>query len=159
MTKKVGIYEMGETLGQGAFGLVKHAYNAETGEEVAIKILDKEKIKQEDLGESIKKEVTLMKMIKHPNIVRLIEVLASNSKIYLVLEVIKGGDLFDVIKDSKGLSEEVTRKHFWQIIQGVEYCHLRGISHRDLKPENILIDEEGVIKISDFGLSSLRKQF
>ena len=116
MTKKVGIYEMGETLGQGAFGHVKAAINSETGEEVAIKILDKEKIKQEDLGESIKKEVMLMKMIKHPNIVRLIEVLASNSKISLVLEVIKGGDLFDVIKDNKGLPEEEARKYFWQII-------------------------------------------
>jgi 5'-AMP-activated protein kinase catalytic alpha subunit len=69
-----------------------------TGEQVAIKILDKEKVKQEDLGESIKKEVTLMKMIKHANVVKLIEVLASNSKIYIVLELIKCGDLFDAIK-------------------------------------------------------------
>ncbi len=76
---------------------VKQAINNENGEEVAIKILDKEKVKQEDLGESIKKEVTLMKMINHENIAKLIEVLASNSKIYLVIEIIKGGDLWDVI--------------------------------------------------------------
>jgi serine/threonine protein kinase len=95
MTKKVGIYELGETLGTGAFGIVKGATNTENQEQVAIKILDKEKLKQESLGESIKKEVILMKMIKHPNVVRLIEVLASNSKIYLVIELIKGGDLFD----------------------------------------------------------------
>jgi len=80
------------------FASVKKAINTETGDAVAIKILDKEKVKQEDLGESIKKEVTLMKMIKHKNVVRLIEVLASNSKIYIVLELIRGGDLFDAIK-------------------------------------------------------------
>jgi len=80
-------------------------------------------------------------------------VLASNSKIYLVLELIKGGDLFDVIKDHNGLQEDLSRKYFQQIIRGVEFCHARGISHRDLKPENILLNEEGVIKISDFGLS------
>ena len=100
MTKRVGIYELGDVLGQGAFGLVKKALNTHTQEEVAIKILDKEKIVEENLGESIKKEVMLMKMIKHPNIVSLIEVLASNSKIYLVLELIKGGDLFDRIADN-----------------------------------------------------------
>lgn len=77
---------------------VKKAVNTETGQEVAIKILDKEEVKREDLGESIKKEVTLMKMIKHKNVVRLIEVLASNSKIYIVLELVRGGDLFDAIK-------------------------------------------------------------
>lgn len=80
---------------------------------MAIKILDKEKIKQEDLGESIKKEVTMMKMIKHKNIVKLKEVLASNSKIYLVLELIRGGDLFDVIRDKGGLDEDTARKYFY----------------------------------------------
>ena len=90
--------------------------------------------------------------------------LASNSKIYLVLELIKGGDLFDVISgtillywmpliEQEGLDESKARRIFLQIIRGVEYCHQRGISHRDLKPENILMDEHGVVKISDFGLS------
>ena len=80
---------------------------------MAIKILDKEKIKQEELGEHITKEVALMKMIKHPNVVRLIEVLASNSKIFIVLELIKSGDLFKKISDSKnGIEEESSRKYF-----------------------------------------------
>jgi 5'-AMP-activated protein kinase catalytic alpha subunit len=101
-----------------------------------------------------------MKMIKHPNIAKLKEVLASNSKIYLVIELIRGGDLFDKIKEQEGgLEEETARKYFKQIVQGVEYCHIRGISHRDLKPENILMNEEGLIKISDFGLSALCKRF
>jgi serine/threonine protein kinase len=95
----------------------------------------------------------MMKMINHRNIVKLKEVLASNSKIYLVLELIRGGDLFDVIKDKGGLDEKTARRYFFQIMRGVHYCHERGISHRDLKPENILIDETGRIKISDFGLS------
>lgn len=79
---------------------------------MAIKILDKERVKQEDLGESIKKEVQLMKMIQHPNIVKLKEVLASNSKIYLVLELINGGDLFDIIKVKEKLDEDIARKYF-----------------------------------------------
>ena len=106
-----------------------------------------------------------MKMIKHKNIVKLKEVLASNSKIYLVLELIRGGDLFDVIRgnscyailsinlDKGGLDEATAKKFFYQILRGVHYCHERGISHRDLKPENILINEKGRVKISDFGLS------
>ncbi len=114
MTKRVGVYDLGPTLGKGAFGIVKEATNSDTGEKVAIKIFDKEKIKEEDLGESIKKEVTLMKMIKHPNVIKLKEVLASNSKIFLVLELIEGGDLFNTImKDGeKGFPEKTARKYF-----------------------------------------------
>jgi serine/threonine protein kinase len=95
-------------------------------------------------------------MISHPNIVKLVEVLASHTKIYLVLELVEGSDLFDKINKRNGLPEELCREYFRQIIAGVEHCHKQGVCHRDLKPENILIHStDNVLKISDFGLSSL----
>eukprot|EP00357_Protocruzia_adherens_P018202 CAMPEP_0114973778 /NCGR_PEP_ID=MMETSP0216-20121206/1150_1 /TAXON_ID=223996 /ORGANISM="Protocruzia adherens, Strain Boccale" /LENGTH=405 /DNA_ID=CAMNT_0002334321 /DNA_START=106 /DNA_END=1323 /DNA_ORIENTATION=+ len=110
------------------------------------------------MTEPLKKEITLMKLLSHPNVVELIEVLASRSKIYVVLELIKGGDLFDFIQAEGALSEERARKYFHQMFSALEYCHGEHIVHRDLKPENILIDENGNVKISDFGFSALFKQ-
>lgn len=88
-------------------------------------------------------------MIDHENVVKLVEVLASNSKIYIVLELVNGGDLFDKIKESKGgLTEMESRKYLRQILNGLEFCHSKGVSHRDLKPENILLAENDILKIS-----------
>ncbi|KAM3136324.1 hypothetical protein pb186bvf_011623 [Paramecium bursaria] len=154
MTKRVGDYELGKILGQGSFGVVRQATHVISKEEFAIKIIDKEKVKKEDLVESLKKEIQILMIIEHPNIVKLIEVLASKTKIYLVLEWIRGGELFDKIKHSK-LSEQQMRIYFRQIIRALQYCQTKQIAHRDLKPENILICENDRIKINDFGLSSL----
>ncbi|CDW85253.1 cbl-interacting serine threonine-protein kinase 9 [Stylonychia lemnae] len=94
-------------------------------------------------------------MIDHPNVVKLVEVLGNNTKIFIVLELINGGDLFDKIKEqTTGLSEQQTREYFKQILSAVEYCHKMSVFHRDLKPENILVDDNNQLKISDFGLSS-----
>lgn len=155
MVKKVGKYELGRTLGEGTFGKVKYAMNTETNEAVAIKILDKEKIQKQNMGNQIKKEISIMKMVKHKYIVGMIEVLASKTKIFIVLELIVGGELFDKIVTVGKLSEEQAFFYFDQLVEGVEYCHKLGVCHRDLKPENLLLDEHGDLKISDFGLSSL----
>lgn len=155
MVKKVGKYELGRSLGEGTFGKVKYANDTETNEAVAIKILDKEKIQKQNMGNQIKKEISIMKMVKHKNIVHMIEVLASKTKIFIVLELVTGGELFDKIVQVGKLNEEQARFYFQQLIDGVEYCHKLGICHRDLKPENLLLDEHGNLKISDFGLSSL----
>ncbi|CAD8102545.1 unnamed protein product [Paramecium sonneborni] len=156
MTKRVGDYELGAILGQGAFGIVRSAINVITKQEFAIKIIDKEKIKREELIESLKKEIHILMIINHPNIVKLIEVLASKTKIYLVLEWIKGGELFDVIRNNKYIQEPQMRKYFRQIIRAIRYCQSKSIAHRDLKPENILIcNQTDQIKVNDFGLSSL----
>jgi 5'-AMP-activated protein kinase catalytic alpha subunit len=155
MVKKVGKYEIGKTLGEGTFGKVKYAVNTETGERVAIKVLDKEKIQKQNMGAQIKKEISIMKMVKHDYVVQLKEVLASRTKIFIVLELITGGELFDKIVAEGRFIEEQARFYFRQLIEGVAYCHAQGVCHRDLKPENLLLDENNNLKISDFGLSAL----
>ncbi|KAK9758113.1 hypothetical protein RND81_01G208000 [Saponaria officinalis] len=99
-----------------------------------------------------------MKVIKHPNVVQLHEVMASKTKIYMVLELVDGGELFDIIAKHGKLQENDARKYFQQLINAVDYCHSRGVYHRDLKPENLLLDSFGVLKIADFGLSVFSQQ-
>lgn len=96
-----------------------------------------------------------MKMVKHDYVVQLKEVLASRTKIFIVLELITGGELFDKIVAEGRFIEEQARFYFRQLIEGVAYCHAQGVCHRDLKPENLLLDENNNLKISDFGLSAL----
>ncbi|XP_068654012.1 CBL-interacting protein kinase 23-like isoform X1 [Aristolochia californica] len=155
---QVGRYELGRTLGEGAFAKVKFARNLETEENVAIKIIDKEKVLKHKMIGQIKREISTMKLIKHPNVIRLFEVMASKTKIYIVLELVVGGELFDKIASIGRLKEDEARKYFQQLINAVDYCHSRGVFHRDLKPENLLLDSYGVLKVSDFGLSALPQQ-
>ena len=126
-----------------------------TNQKVAIKILDKEKIQRQNMGSQIKKEISIMKMIRHPNVVKLHEVLASRTKIFIVLELVTGGELFDKIVSEGRFNEDTARFYFRELIEGVRYCHSKGVAHRDLKPENLLLDARSRLKISDFGLSAL----
>lgn len=155
---RVGRYELGRTLGEGTFAKVKFARNTETGENVAIKILDKEKILKHKMIGQIKREISTMKLIRHPNVIRMFEVMASKTKIYIVLEFVTGGELFDKIAAKGRLKEDEARKYFQQLINAVDFCHSRGVYHRDLKPENLLLDANGILKVSDFGLSALPQQ-
>jgi len=155
MVKTVGKYQIGKTLGEGTFGKVKFAINSEDGEHVAIKVLDKEKIQKQSMGQQIKREISIMKLVSHKSIVKLTEVLASRTKIFIVIELVTGGELFDCIVAAGRLDEVQARKYFRQLVDGVKYCHSKGVCHRDLKPENLLLDEAGDLKISDFGLSAL----
>lgn len=156
--KKVGKYEVGRTIGEGTFAKVKFARNAETGENVAIKVLAKTTILKHKMVNQIKREISIMKIVRHPNIVRLHEVLASQTKIYIVLELVTGGELFDKIVHQGKLDERESRRYFQQLIDAVDYCHSKGVYHRDLKPENLLLDSKGDLKVSDFGLSALPRQ-
>ncbi|KDO86586.1 hypothetical protein CISIN_1g012228mg [Citrus sinensis] len=155
---RVGKYELGRTLGEGSFAKVKFAKNVETGDFVAIKIVDRDQVLRHKMVEQIKREISTMKLIKHPNVIKIIEVMASKTKIYIVLEFIDGGELFDKIAKHGRLKEDEARRYFQQLINAVDYCHSRGVFHRDLKPENLLLDSYGVLKISDFGLSAISQQ-
>ncbi|XP_047324467.1 CBL-interacting serine/threonine-protein kinase 12-like [Impatiens glandulifera] len=147
-----GKYVLGDLLGQGAFAKVYHARNVKTQESVAIKIIDKEKILKRGLISHIKREIAILRRVRHPNIVRLFEVMATKTKIYFVMEYVRGGELFNKVAMGR-LKEDIARKYFQQLISAVAFCHNRGVYHRDLKPENLLLDENGDLKVSDFGLS------
>ncbi|KAG6475040.1 hypothetical protein ZIOFF_064257 [Zingiber officinale] len=151
-------YELGRTLGEGSFAKVKYARNVQTGDSVAIKILDKQHVLRHKMVEQIKREISTMKLIKHPNVVQIHEVIASKTKIYIVLELVDGGELFDKIVNHGKLKEDEARRYFQQLINAVDYCHSRGVYHRDLKPENLILDSFGVLKVSDFGLSAFAPQ-
>ncbi|CAH8349964.1 unnamed protein product [Eruca vesicaria subsp. sativa] len=155
---RVGKYELGRTLGEGTFAKVKFARNVIDGKNVAIKIIDKEKVFRNKMITQIKREISTMKLIKHPNVIRMLEVMASKTKIYFVLEFVTGGELFDKIASKGRLKEDGARNYFQQLINAVDYCHSRGVYHRDLKPENLLLDANGNLKVSDFGLSALPQQ-
>ncbi|XP_042443556.1 CBL-interacting protein kinase 8-like isoform X1 [Zingiber officinale] len=158
VVRRVGKYEVGRTIGEGNFAKVKFAQNTETGESVAMKVLDRATIIKHNMVDQIKREISIMKLVRHPHVVRLHEVLASRTKIYIILEYITGGELFDKIIRHGKLSEAESRRYFQQLIDGVGYCHNKGVYHRDLKPENLLLDSQGNLKISDFGLSALPAQ-
>ncbi|XVE84360.1 hypothetical protein DITRI_Ditri17bG0006100 [Diplodiscus trichospermus] len=152
-----GKYEIGKLLGCGAFAKVYHARNVGTGQSVAIKAVSKQKVLKGGFMAQIKREIAIMSGLRHPNIVRLIEVLATKSKIYFVMEFAKGGELFTRISRGR-FSEDLSRRYFQQLMSAVGFCHSRGVFHRDLKPENLLLDENLNLKISDFGLSAVADQ-
>ncbi|CAN6450216.1 unnamed protein product [Victoria cruziana] len=153
----IGKYQLGKTIGEGTFAKVKIAVNVQTGQQVAMKIIDKQMIMESKLMHQVMREIKTMKLLHHPNIVRIYEVLATKTKIYLIMEYVAGGRLSDKIAYMKRLTEGEARKYFQQLIDAVDYCHLRGVCHRDLKPENLLLDWKGDLKVSDFGLSVLKK--
>ncbi|KHN28488.1 CBL-interacting protein kinase 8, partial [Glycine soja] len=171
----------------GTFAEVKFAQNTGTGEIVAMKVLDRSTIIKHKMVDQIKREISIMKLVRHPDVVRLheacvkygmrcyvncchsqallsvvkrffLQVLASRTKLYIILEFITGGELFDKIIHHGRLSEADSRRYFQQLIDGVDYCHSKGVYHRDLKPENLLLDSLGNIKIFDFGLSAFPEQ-
>ena len=148
-----GKYELGRMLGHGTFAKVYHARNVETGKSMAMKVVGKEKVIKVGMMEQIKREISVMRMVKHPNIVELHEVMASKSKIYFAMDLVRGGELFAKIAKGR-LKEDVARVYFQQLISAIDFCHSRGVYHRDLKPENLLLDDDGNLKVTDFGLSA-----
>ena len=126
-----------------------------TGLKVAVKILNKAKIKQMDMAEKVRREINILKKCTHPHIVRVYEVIDTPSDIFVIMEYVAGGELFDYIVSRGRLPADEARHLFHMIVSGVEYCHFHNIVHRDLKPENLLLDADNNIKIADFGLSNV----
>ncbi|XP_019853937.1 PREDICTED: serine/threonine-protein kinase Chk1-like [Amphimedon queenslandica] len=147
-------WEFMQTLGEGAYGEVKLAVHKESKECVAVKIMHLDGDNALTL-DCLKKEICIMKMLRHDNVVRFFGERACGKIHYLFLEYVDGGELFDRIEPDHGMEPGLAQHFFLQLLQGLEYLHSRGVAHRDIKPENILLDGYDVLKISDFGLSTV----
>jgi len=165
----LGKYELGRMLGQGTFAKVYYARDLSAaaagsgsgsggGSSVAIKVIDKARLRRtEGMVEQLRREISIMRMVRHPNVVGIREVLASRSRVFVVMEYARGGELFAKVARGR-LTEDHARRYFQQLVAAVGFCHRRGVAHRDLKPENLLLDEEGRLKVTDFGLAALPEQ-
>ncbi|XP_022169999.1 serine/threonine-protein kinase MARK2-like isoform X2 [Myzus persicae] len=149
----IGKYKLLKTIGKGNFAKVKLAKHVPTGKEVAIKIIDKTQLLPGSL-QKLFREVRIMKMLDHPNIVKLLQVIETEKTLYLVMEYASGGEVFDYLVLHGRMREKEARAKFRQIVSAVQYCHQKRIIHRDLKAENLLLDSEMNIKIADFGFSN-----
>jgi len=152
---KIGHYILGQTLGVGTFGKVKIGEHQLTKHKVAVKILNRQKIKSLDVVGKIRREIQNLKLFRHPHIIKLYQVISTPTDIFMIMEYVSGGELFDYIVKHGKLQEHEARRFFQQIISGVDYCHRHMIVHRDLKPENLLLDHNMHVKIADFGLSNM----
>ena len=154
LSKTLGDYIIKRTIGEGTFSKVKLGINKITNEKVAIKILEKSKIVEKDDLDRILREMKIITELNHQNVIKVHEMCESNDFFLIIMEYCEGGELFNYIVENQRLSEEETAYFFYQLINGIEYIHSKGVVHRDLKPENLLLDENKVLKIIDFGLSN-----
>ncbi|KAI4311301.1 hypothetical protein MLD38_036206 [Melastoma candidum] len=155
----LGKYRLGRLLGRGSFAKVYEAASVKEGNAVAIKIIDKTKPITAVMEPQILREVAVMrKLHHHPNILKIHEVLATKSKICLVMELATGGELFSKVTRRGRLPEGNARRYFQQLVAALRFCHQNGVAHRDVKPQNLLLGNDGTLKVSDFGLSALPEQ-
>lgn len=160
--EKIGPWKLGKTLGRGATGRVLLGVNSSTGQKAAVKVVSKSALNDEydkptkgGLPYGIEREIIIMKLLTHPNVLRLYDVWETSKALYLVLEYVEGGELFDLLVERGPLQEQEAVKYFRQIVLGTAYCHALGICHRDLKPENLLLDASLNVKLADFGMAAL----
>ncbi|CUM68376.1 uncharacterized protein PRCAT00006099001 [Priceomyces carsonii] len=164
--EKIGPWKLGKTLGRGATGRVLLATHESNGQKAAVKVVSKSELQYEEEGNKkskddaglpygIEREIIIMKLLTHPNVLRLYDVWETSKALYLVLEYVEGGELFDLLVERGPLQEVEAIKYFRQIILGTAYCHALGICHRDLKPENLLLDASLNVKLADFGMAAL----
>lgn len=154
---RFGDYVLGSTLGQGEFGKVKLGWrkDGKQPEQVAIKLIRKDTVPPKSSRETkVFREINALKLLTHPNIVRLEEVIQNDKYIGIVLEYASGGELFDYILNHRYLKDNIACRLFAQLISGVHYLHSKGIVHRDLKLENLLLDKHKNIIITDFGFAN-----
>ncbi|KAI0923775.1 hypothetical protein AcV5_009234 [Taiwanofungus camphoratus] len=164
--KMIGLWKVGRTIGKGSSGRVRIARHTKTGQYAAVKIVSKNNLlnsrmslrslgdEAERILHSIEREIVIMKLIDHPNIMRLYDVWETSTELYLILEYVEGGELFDYLCNKGKLSSSEALGYFQQIITAVHYCHRFNIAHRDLKPENLLLDRSKNIKVADFGMAA-----
>lgn len=152
---------MDRLLGRGSFAKVYHGRGLDDNSEVAVKVINKTTTTIDaSMEPRIIREVSAMRRLNHhPNILKLHEVMATKTKIYFVMELAHGGELFSKLNRRGGrFSESTARFYFHQLVSALHFCHQNGVAHRDVKPQNLLLDKDGHLKISDFGLSALPEQ-
>lgn len=147
-------YKLLKTIGKGNFARVMLARHIPTNCEVAIKIIDKTQLNTNSL-EKLFREVSIMKVLNHPNIVKLYEVIETEKTLYLAMEYVSNGEVFEYLVKNGRMKEDVARQKFRQIVSAVQYLHSKNIIHRDLKAENLLLDSNLDVKIVDFGFSNM----
>ncbi|KZT27880.1 Pkinase-domain-containing protein, partial [Neolentinus lepideus HHB14362 ss-1] len=167
--KMIGAWKIGRVIGKGSSGRVRIARHSRTGQYAAVKIVSKSSILEsrmslenleneaERILLAIEREIVIMKLIDHPNILRLYDVWETSNELYLILEYVEGGELFEYLCDKGKLSTLEALDYFQQVIAAVDYCHRFNIAHRDLKPENLLLDKDKKIKVADFGMAAWQK--
>ncbi|KRX57986.1 NUAK family SNF1-like kinase 1 [Trichinella sp. T9] len=147
-------FEIVKKLGSGTYGKVSLAIDHRTSEQVAIKVIKKLSIENSQDLLRIRREIQVMSMLKHPNIIEIKEVFENDEKIVIIMEYASGGELYDYVSNCGPLAESEVRRMFRQIVSAVYFCHKNNVAHRDLKLENILLDKNMNAKIADFGLSN-----
>lgn len=133
---------------------MKEAIHTITNEKAAVKVLNKNCIRDDEDRERLLREMEILRKVRHPNIIQLYEIMETNNDIYLALEYAEKGELFRLIIREERIKEQPAGRIFLQIVNAVEYLHRLGIAHRDLKPENVLLDFDYNVKLIDFGLSN-----
>jgi len=154
------LYKLEEVLGTGNFAVVRRCIEKETGQEFAVKCVEKNKLSIKDLVNS-KRELEILAKLQHPNIVKLHRVFEDKEFCFIILELVTGGELFDRIIDKQYYTENEALTVVKVVANGLVYCHEQGITHRDLKPENLLYEttnENSNIKIADFGLAKIMNE-
>ncbi|XP_009774160.1 CBL-interacting serine/threonine-protein kinase 7-like [Nicotiana tabacum] len=155
----LGKYQLGRLLGRGSFAKVYHGRCLNNNSNIAIKVIDKTSISDPSMEPRIIREVSVMTRVNdHPNIIQLDEVLATKTKIYLIMEIATGGDLYAKLNRRGRFSDSTARFYFHQLVSALHFCHQNGVTHRDIKLQNLLLDQNNNLKISDFGLSALPEQ-
>ncbi|KAG2236218.1 hypothetical protein INT48_008578 [Thamnidium elegans] len=156
--RQIGDYLISSTIGHGSSGRVKLGIHQITGQKVAIKIIPRSQLNSSiKITQAVERELAVLQLLHHPNLIDLHQVLQDENNIYFVTEYITGGELFYFINKKGKLSESEAKNIFVQIAKALAWCHARNICHRDLKPENILLDQdEKSIKIADFGMATMQ---
>jgi serine/threonine protein kinase len=118
--------------------------------------MDKKGIHEQDLSAQVRRAIYVMRSLSHKHIVRMYEVITSNTMLYIVMELVTGGELFDRLERHRRVDENLARQYFQQLVDGVEFCHKSGVAHRNINPENLLVDANGDIKFTDFAFSAMK---
>lgn len=146
-------YQLGDILGKGSYAVVRKAYSRRHKKYVAVKIICKKKAPEDFLSKFLPREIKVLKRLRHPHVISLIEVIETNTRMYIITDLAESGDLLEYIRKYGAMPEATAKNLFQQLVVGITYVHGQDVVHRDLKCENLLLDKEKNIVISDFGFA------